>query len=233
MVKLFLCLQVKVWSGRLPNILLLEDDTLFANTLEDFLDGCGFAVDVAHNSEQMLEFSFKNRYDIYLLDVNVPHMSGYELLHELRESGDKTPAIYLTSRRDKEDLKEGYKSGADDYLKKPFDLDELLLRMNALMRRVGIAEIILLGEYSFEAKNNKITDSKDTYELKPKESKLLELLLQRRGNIVVKDEIEDYLWDSSEEISSGALRVYVSSLKKILGQDSIENIRGTGYRLIL
>ena len=224
---------MKPWSGLLPNVLLLEDDILFANTLEDFLDDCSFSVDVVHNSEHMLELSFKNRYDIYLLDVNVPHMSGFELLNDLRQSGDETPAIYLTSRRDKEDLNEGFKSGADDYLKKPFDLDELLFRMNALMRRAGVLETILVGDYSFDIKNNKISDSKDIYELKPKESKLLELLLQRRGNIVLKDEIEEYLWDSSEEISSGSLRVYVSSLKKVLGQNSIENIRGTGYRLIL
>jgi len=206
---------------------------LFATTLEDFLDDSGFNIDVVHSSEQMLELSFKKRYDIYLLDVNVPHMNGYELLSELRQSSDKTPAIFLTSRRDKEDIKEGFNSGADDYLKKPFDLDELVLRMHALLNRVGVGKKIEIGGYFFEARNNTISDPDNSYELKPKESKLLELLVQKRGNIVRKDEIEDYLWDSSEEISSGALRVYVSGLKKILGQDSIENIRGSGYRLLL
>ena len=224
---------MRLWNGLLAKVLLLEDDILFANTLEDFLDSTGFNIDVVHNSEQMLELSFKNRYDIYLLDVNVPHMNGYELLNELRRSGDDTPAMFLTSRRDKKDLNAGFESGADDYLKKPFDLDELTLRMNALMRRVKISDVTLVGEYNFEAKNNKISNSQHCFELKPKESLLLELFLKHRGDIVSKEAIEDYLWTTGEDISSGALRVYVSSLKKILGAKSIENIRGAGYRFVL
>jgi len=119
------------------NILLLEDDELFAASLIDFLESENFNVEHAINGEELLCLTYDNRYDLYLLDINVPKINGLESLLSLRTSDDNTPAIFLTSYKDKEILKDGFKSGADDFLTKPVDLDELILRIEAVLKRSG------------------------------------------------------------------------------------------------
>ena len=131
-------------------ILLLEDDKLFNETLQDFLEEEGFELDHALDPYSALELTYKNIYDLYLFDVNLPYESGFDMLSKLRQSGDTTPTIFLTSREDKASLKEGYETGADDYMKKPIDLDELLLRIAALMRRQIRNEKLKIGEYSLD-----------------------------------------------------------------------------------
>ncbi len=116
-------------------ILVLEDDELFASTVEDFLTDEGFEVDIAFDGEECLELNFKKNYDLYIFDINVPKINGLELLEQLRISGDNTPSIFLTSYKDKDTLQTAFLSGCDDYLKKPADLDELLLRIKALLKR--------------------------------------------------------------------------------------------------
>ena len=116
-------------------ILVLEDDELFASTVEDFLSDEGFEVDIASDGEECLELNFKKNYDLYLLDINVPKINGLDLLVQLRNSGDNTPSIFLTSYKDKDTLQTAFLNGCDDYLKKPADLDELLLRIIALLKR--------------------------------------------------------------------------------------------------
>ena len=117
------------------NILVLEDDELFASTLEDFLSEEGFAVDLAFNGEQCLDLNYEKKYDLYIFDINVPKINGLDLLKQLRNAGDLTPSIFLTSYKDKDTLHQGFLNGCDDYLKKPVDLDELILRIKALLKR--------------------------------------------------------------------------------------------------
>ena len=117
------------------SILLLEDDLLFASSIEDFLVCEGFCVDIAKDGEEVFDFTFHKNYDLYIFDINVPKINGLELLEQLRTSGDNTPSIFLTSYKDKDTLQTAFLNGCDDYLKKPADLDELLLRIKALLKR--------------------------------------------------------------------------------------------------
>lgn len=212
-------------------ILLLEDDKLFNETLQDFLEEEGFALDYALDPYSALELTYKNIYDLYLFDVNLPYESGFDMLSKLRQSGDTTPAIFLTSREDKASLKEGYEIGADDYMKKPIDLDELLLRIGALMRRQIRNEKLKIGEYSLDMLSKTLYRNDEALDVTKKAIELLVLLLQSNGEVVSSDEIKNRLWAAGKNASDGSLRVYITQLKKYFS-DNIVNVRGIGYKWI-
>ncbi len=211
-------------------ILLLEDDPLFAETIEDFLTEEEFSVSVVDDAKKALNRCYKGKYDLYIFDVKVPYMSGFDLLKELRNSGDDTPTIFITSLKEKENLSEGFRSGADDYLKKPVDLDELLYRIRAVLKRSVGDEIVDFGEFRFDMKRKILSKQDREIELNPKEAELLALLLKFRGKTVTKEMIFEALWSADEITSEGALRVYINNLKKVVGKERISNIRGVGYR---
>ncbi|MRI59051.1 MAG: DNA-binding response regulator [Epsilonproteobacteria bacterium] len=211
-------------------ILLLEDDKLFGETIEEFLSEEGYEVDWAMSAKEAIDFGYHKPYDLYLFDVKLPDTDGFTLLEELRRGKDETPTIFITSKSQKEDLKEGFTKGADDYLTKPVDLEELLLRVQALLRRVYGEDRIEVGEYLYSVKEMKLTKGDQEVDLNPKEAKLLELFLKNRGKIIEKEQIYSYLWKPDEYVSDGAIRVYVNALKKLFGKDAITNIRGVGYR---
>lgn len=213
-------------------ILLLEDDELFAETLEDFLEDEGFLIDIASDGEKALELNYETNYDLYLLDINVPKINGLELLKDLRESGDDTPTIFLTSYKDKETLSQGFINGADDYLKKPVDLDELLLRIKSLLKRSGkqISKIILDDELVFEPSLKRVYRDGVDLNLPMKVIDLLELFLENRDKIITKEMIVSKLWSIDEEYSEGSIRVYINSVKKLFPKDKIINIKGIGYK---
>ena len=210
-------------------ILLLEDDKLFNETIEDFLEEESFEVHSVLDPYSAMELTYKFKFDLYLFDVNLPYESGFTLLKQLRDSGDKTPTIFLTSRNDKVSLTEGFDVGADDYMKKPIDLDELLLRIRALLRRELRDEKIKLGEYIVDTQAKELRYNEEIIKVGVKAFELLILLLKAKGEVVTMQSIEDELWRSSEEMSVGAVRVYVATLKKYF--PNIENIRGVGYRI--
>ena len=212
-------------------ILLLEDDKLFNETLQDFLEEEGFALDCALDPYSALELTYKNIYDLYLFDVNLPYESGFDLLSKLRQSGDTTPTMFLTSREDKASLTEGFEIGADDYMKKPIDLDELLLRISALMRRQVRNEKLTIGEYSLDMLSKTLYHEDEALDVTKKAVELLVLLLQSNGEVVSSDEIKNRLWAAGKNASDGSLRVYVTQLKKYFS-DHIVNVRGIGYRWI-
>lgn len=214
-------------------ILLLEDDELFAQTIEDFLDDEGFVVDIANDGEKALELNYKTNYDLYLLDINVPKISGLELLKDLRESGDNTPAIFLTSYKDKETLAEGFLNGADDYLKKPIDLDELILRIKSLLKRAGkqTNKVLLDENLVFNPSDKRVYKNDKDMNLPSKVVDLLELFLENREKIVTKEMIVNKLWSVEEDYSEGSIRVYINHVKKIFVNEKITNIKGIGYKL--
>lgn len=213
----------------MKDVLILEDDPLFAETLEDVVESLGCSAVLAADSEQAMELSFTHRCVLYLLDVKVPGINGFDFLHELRQSGDETPAMFVTSLRDKESLSKGFQAGCDDFLRKPVDIDELELRIKAILKRTGAMQSgMMIGEKCFEPQNNRIIDGDRLIDIKPQESLLLEMLLQNRGRIVEKNSMYERVWDGEE--NDGALRVYITAFKKIFGKDSITNIRGVGYR---
>jgi DNA-binding response OmpR family regulator len=213
-------------------ILLLEDDKLFNETLQDFLEEEGFVVDAILDPYSALDLTYQHKYDLYLFDVNLPYENGFELLHKLRASLDRTPTIFLTSRDDKNSLTQGFNEGGDDYIVKPVDLDELLLRIQAVLRRQTRVQVINIGQYSFDCMAKKLYDNNVTVELTQKASELLLVLLSSQGNIVTSSYIKDKLWSSAEEASDGALRVYITQIKKYF-PTQIKNIRGVGYQMSL
>jgi len=212
-------------------ILLLEDDKLFNETLQDFLEEEGFDLDYALDPYSALELTYKHIYDLYLFDVNLPYESGFDLLHKLRQSGDTTPTIFLTSREDKASLTQGFESGADDYMKKPIDLDELLLRISALMRRQVRNEKIIIGDYSLDMRSKTLFYEEKSLDVTKKAVELLVLLLESKGEVVSTDEIKNRLWAAGQNASDGALRVYITQLKKYFS-GKIVNVRGVGYKWV-
>ncbi len=211
-------------------LLLLEDDRLFNETLQDFLEEEGFSVDTALDPYTALDLTYSKTYDLYLFDVNLPYESGFDLLGKLRESQDVTPAIFLTSREDKASLHEGFGVGADDYMKKPVDLDELLLRIEAVLRRQIRQTHVQVGKYRLESMSKTLYDtSGNELNISKKAVDLLMLLLEAKGELVSMETIKDRLWASGQQASDGALRVYVAQLKKYF-PEAVVNVRGLGYR---
>ncbi|MEA3522855.1 MAG: response regulator transcription factor [Campylobacterota bacterium] len=213
-------------------ILVLEDDLLFGETLQDFLEDADCSVTYCRNGEEALEATYSNRFDLYLLDINVPLIDGVTLLGELRGANDTTAAIYLTSHTDKETLSRAFKNGADDYLKKPFDMDELMLRIYALMRRTKGESKICIKELCIDDKHKRVSYKNSEIRLAAKEYQLLKLFMNNAGEVVTKEMILEALWNSSESVSDGAIRVYINRLKQELDAFSIENIRAVGYRFV-
>ncbi len=214
-------------------VLVLEDNELLLETYEDFLSIKGCEVTLAKSVKEAFEEAYKAKFDIYLLDVKLPTSSGFEFLKNLRDSGDFTPAIFITSYEQKEKLKEGFEIGGDDYIKKPFDLEELWLRIEAIMHRVKGLEkkqIIIDENFTLDLERKNLLKNGKEVIINLKDFELLELLLENRGRVVTKEMIENRLWSSKETPASGAIRVYVNNLKKVLGKDRISNIRGIGYR---
>ncbi len=216
------------------NILLLEDDLLFSESLEDFLEEAGFSVDLCNDGECALEKSYENSYDLLLLDVNVPKLNGFEVLQNIRMQNNNTPAIFLTSFKDKESVLKGFDKGADDYLKKPVDLDELHSRIIALLKRTNcMIDTIKIGKYFYNPKQKKLIYQEEELTLSKKLSDLLDILIEHKNQLVTKEEISGRLWEWDKQPSEGSLRVYINELKKIIGKEMIQNQKGIGYKLEL
>ena len=213
-------------------LLLLEDDLLFAETLTDLLQGSGFFVTHAPNGQKALDITFDKKFDIYLLDINVPLINGITLLKELRGADDTTPSIFLTSHKDKDMLKNGFLSGADDYITKPFDTEELLLRIDALLRRTKVNKVKCVNLLCHDELHQRILYNSIELDLSKKEYELLLLLMRHVDNSVPKELILSELWSASESGSDGAIRVYINRIKQLLPQIEIQNIRGIGYKLV-
>lgn len=214
-------------------ILVLEDNKLLLGTLEDFLSQNGYICTLVSSGKEALKKCYEEKFDLYLLDVKVPDINGFDFLRELRSANDTTPAIFVTSLNDKESLAKGFLMGGDDYIKKPFDLDELLLRIKALLSRTkGVVDDFLVIDkaYKLNISRKRLYCKEDEVDLNLKDFELLYLLVRDRGKVVTKEMIKDTLWSSGEDINEGSIRVYINNLKKIFGAELISNIRGIGYR---
>ena len=228
-------MQVKLSHGLLRvsiKILFLEDDALLAETVVDLLEDAEFEVTHLPNGQEVLNILFDNKFDLYLFDINVPLIDGVTLLKELRDSNDNTPTIFLTSHKEKEMLKNGFSNGCDDYITKPFDNDELILRIKALTKRTIPHANSTVGSLCHDEIHKTISYKGKQLELSKKEYELLLLLMSHADTCVPKELILDELWMSSESGSDGAIRVYINRIKQLLPQMSIENIRGIGYKLV-
>lgn len=205
-------------------ILFLEDDTILAATIVDFLEDEGFEVSHVSNGEEALDASYDNEYDLYLFDVNVPMMNGFELLKVLREADDKTPTFFITALVDLDSLSEGFAVGADDYIKKPFDPDELLIRMKAKLAH--LSHKIVLNDLHYEPQSMLLYRGELLLDLGVVQKQIFHLLITHLGQTVDKM----HFYDVMEQPTDQALRVNMTKLKKSIGID-IVNVRGVGYRV--
>jgi len=212
-----------------PKILVVEDDQLFNETLCEFLREEGYDAVGVYDARSAVDRCYYEHFDCYLFDINLPMESGFSLLDSLRRSGDTTPTIFLTSRDDRVSLLHGLRLGADDYLKKPVDLEELSLRVASMLRRVRGSDIYRIGEYTVDLGRRKLLKGDQEIEVGRKVFDLLALLLKAEGKVVTIETISSSLWTTSEEASYGAIRVYITRLKKLFGS-RVENVRGVGYR---
>lgn len=217
------------------NILLLEDDISLSELLKDFLESKGFLVSIVDNAESCIDLAYEKHFDLWIFDVKIIGGDGFSVLAQLRKMGKKTPCIFLTSLSMIDDIKMGFESGCDDYLKKPFDVEELLLRINSLLKRKFLHNesnfLEINNEFKFEMIKKILYRNEEIINLTNKERELLVLLLEKRGEFIQKDEIFSRLWGYEEESTDMALRVYIKNLRKILGKDMIETQRFRGYRL--
>jgi len=215
----------------MARILLVEDDLILSETLSELLQAQGYDVTLASNGDEALEVTYENSFEIMLFDVNIGDIDGFELLKILRESGNSIPCIFLTSLNDIASLSRGFEVGADDYLKKPFDFDELLVRIQALLRKsfASQANEMKYGNLVYKITNNELLKDDRLIALSPLESKLLSLFFKRINETITKQELL-YELDNVNESSEGALRVYITKLRKA-GLE-IQTIKGIGYRLV-
>ncbi len=214
----------------MSKILLLEDDDVLSETLIELLESEDFEVAHVSDGEMALDATFIKKFDILLLDVNVPFLNGFELLKSLRESGDMTPAIFITALTDVASLSRGFDVGADDYIKKPFDFDELLIRIKALLKKQyhTYANEIKVDKFRFVIGKDELYRGSDFISLPPYELHITRLLFQNLNKTLSKERLLDML-NEGRETSEGALRVHINRLRKI--GLPITTIKGIGYRL--
>ena len=217
----------------MTQILLVEDDETLSELISEYLSEQGYDVTVRTDAKAALDTAYERNFDILILDVKLPKGDGFSLLRELRRLGDDTPTIFTTSLNALQDLEIGYKSGCDDYLKKPYELKELLLRIQILLKRkfshVNDEFIELGGGYKFYPSSKTLRQNGQIVNLSNKESELLALFLENKNTLLSKETIFDKIWNYGEEPSELSLRVYVKNLRRILGKDAIINRRGDGY----
>lgn len=214
-------------------LLLLEDDLTLSETVVEYFEEQGFEVIASYDGEDALSAVYENNFDLLLLDVNVPGINGFEVLKKLRDENNAVPAIFITSLNSVDSLEEGFTSGCDDYIRKPFELKELLIRVQTIIKREysNKSEIIQISEnITFDSKANELKKDGEEVKLNLKELKLLKFFLQHKNELLVHDRIYDYVWEYDEEYSDNSLRTYIKNLRKILGKERIVSLKKLGYR---
>ena len=205
-------------------ILLLEDDPLLAKTIKKFLEKNNFEIIWVKNGQEAIDITYEEKFDLYLFDINVPIINGDDLLLELREANDKTPCIIISALIDIKSISKGFTSGADDYIKKPFDPQELLVRIKAKLN--SLKKYLQYKEFKLFLNENQLFYKDSEIFLSPIQKNIFILLLKHFPNPVTKDELLLF-FDSNSDLS---LRVNMTKLKQKLDID-IKNIRGVGYKL--
>jgi len=213
-------------------ILLLEDDAILSEIIEEFLVENGLHVSSFYDGEKALEAIFSQKFDILLLDINVPSLSGFELLSELRAANIHTPTIFISSLDQIKDVQKGFALGAEDYLKKPFELEELLSRLKRTKKLHNIEndEVIKLSENAlYNPKTYKIMMHGEAHRLRKKEAQLLEFFIKNQEKTITFEEIIEEVWRYEESPTHATIRTYIKNLRPFLLENQIENIKGVGY----
>jgi len=217
-------------------ILILEDEKILADSIEEFLSDLGYEVTTFTHSQEALDSIHETAYDLLLLDVNVHgKLNGFELLEALRKAKITVPAIFITSLQNIEDLTQGYAAGCCDYIRKPFELAELKLRVEQVIKTYCFSSsqniIELSFDYLYDTKRMQLSLKDEAIILSKTETKMLELLIKNRGSVVTYEMFWETVW--GEWIDPTNIRVQVGSLRKKLDNDFIKNVRGIGYSIDL
>ncbi len=221
-------------------ILLCEDDENLGMLLREFLQAKGFNADLFPDGEKGYKAFLKGKYDLCVLDVMMPKKDGFTLAQEIRNVNGEVPIIFLTAKNLKDDVLEGFKLGADDYITKPFSMEELVVRIDAILRRVKgkkDREVTLfrIGKYTFDTQKQVLVSGDSTQKLTTKESELLALLCSHMNDILERNYALKTIWVDDNYFNARSMDVYITKLRKLLkGDPSIEiiNIHGKGYKLI-
>lgn len=224
-------------------VLLTEDDPNLGMLLQEYLNAKGFDTDLAKNGEEGIKmFIEKGNYDICISDVMMPKKDGFSLAKEIRMKDKDVPIIFLTAKSMKEDTIQGFKVGADDYITKPFSMEELLMRMKAILRRINKQDsdvptnIFQIGEYAFDAQTNTLAHNGNQNKLTTKESELLKLLCQNKNQSVSRSFALKLIWGDDSYFNARSMDVYITKLRKHLKDDpslQIMNMHGEGFKLIV
>ncbi|MCN0178158.1 response regulator transcription factor [Salinispora arenicola] len=215
-------------------LLVVEDEARLAAALQRGLQAEGFVVDVASTGPAGLEAARHGDYDAMILDVMLPGLSGYEVVRQLRAERRWLPVLMLSAKDGEYDQADGLDCGADDYLTKPFSYVVLLARLRALLRR-GAPErpaVLAVGDLRLDPARRRVTRDGAEVALTGREYALLDYLMRRPDTVVSKVELLDHVWDDSVETAPNAVEVYVGYLRRKLGRDRLETVRGAGYRLV-
>ena len=221
-----------------PKILLAEDDHNLGLLLVDYLTAEGFHVELCNDGELALKVFLKNSFDLCLVDVMLPKMDGFSLVKEIRRKDHKTPIIFISAKSLKEDKLNGYGLGADDYVSKPFDEEELLWKIKAVIRRTpnnnleNESVIISIGKYFFDYSNQSISLGHNIRRVTERESEILKYLSDRRNKVVKREDLLKDLWGENDYFLGRSLDVFITKIRKYLKEDqdlSIENVFGVGF----
>lgn len=222
-------------------ILLCEDDENLGTLLREYLQAKGFDTELCQDGELGFRAFMKNKYDICVLDVMMPKKDGFTLAREIRQLNAEIPIIFLTAKTLKGDILNGFKIGADDYITKPFSMEELVFRIEAILRRVNVkknneATTYQIGSFVFDTQKQTLTRGEDVTKLTTKECDLLKLLCEHANEILQRDFALKTIWVDDNYFNARSMDVYITKLRKHLRPDSnveIINIHGKGYKLII
>lgn len=214
-------------------ILVVEDDTNLNRQLKEALTDAGYAVDVAFDGEEGHFLGDTEPYDAIVLDIGLPQMDGLSVLEEWRRAGKTTPVLLLTARDRWSDKVQGIDAGADDYVAKPFHMEEVLARIRALVRRAaGLASNeIVAGAVRLDARSGKVTVDGQSIKLTSHELRLLSYLMHHKGKVISRTELTEHLYDQDFDRDSNTIEVFVGRLRKKLPEDCIQTVRGLGYQI--
>lgn len=212
-------------------LLLVEDDRMLGSAILAGLRQVGYAVDWVYDGEAADVALRGDEYDIVVLDLGLPKKPGLDVLRALRQRGSSIPVLILTARDTVDDRVRGLDSGADDYLVKPFDLDELYARLRALTRRQSGRSTPLMrhGDLELDPASHTVRQKNHVVDIAPREFSVLQTLLENSGRVVSRARLEESLYAWNEEVESNAIEVHIHHLRKKLGADLIRTIRGVGY----
>ena len=220
-------------------ILLVEDDENLGFVVKDNLEEMGYQVSLARDGHEAQRLFYKHDFDIILMDVMLPKVDGFELTTEFRAANPEVPVIFLTAKSLKEDRIRGFKLGADDYVTKPFSMEELQLRIEALLKRVygnlhEEGKIFIIGEYEYDYESLELRIGDKVQKLTQKEAELLRLLCVKKNEVLKREKALELIWGENDYFAGRSMDVFISKLRKHLSEDphvSIENLHGVGFKL--